>query len=132
MEVRFEKLLTDLHKDLLKANEYDEGDLIYYRIDYRLADALQISKQEAAKLHSEYHERNPRKASQGFCDTCQKVVSIIPIIYGMQASDLLEMRDRENAGRLIIGDTGTIRQGARVAMFGCKECKGPLPKYGTL
>jgi hypothetical protein len=60
------------------------------------------------------------------------VVKIIPIIYGIQADDLERMKAAEADGRLIIGDMDTVKQGSKVAMFGCKECRALLPKYGML
>lgn len=132
MDIGAEQILKQLHSLFLKENELDEGDLIFYRINYRLADTLHISKEDAEKFHSEYHEHNPRRVSEGFCDSCQKVVTLIPIIYGIQKSELAELQAREQKGRLIIGDTGIIREGAKVAMFGCKLCRNSLPRYGTL
>lgn len=132
MKPDVEQFLGELHSLFLKENEHDEGDLIFYRINYRLADKLRISKEEAEKFHSEYHQKNPRRVSEGFCDKCQKLVMLIPIIYGIQQSELAEMQAREQQGRLIIGNTGIIREGTRVAMFGCKVCRRSLPKYGTL
>lgn len=132
MDIGAELILKQLHSKFLKENELDEGDLIFYRINYRLADTLHISKEDAEKFHSEYHEHTPRRVSEGFCDNCQKVVILIPIIYGIQKSELPELQAREQKGRLIIGDAGIIREGAKVAMFGCNVCRSPLPKYGTL
>jgi hypothetical protein len=59
-------------------------------------------------------------------------VTTIPVIYGLQQSDLAYFRAVEAEGRLIIGDIGSLRQGFRAAMFECRECKTVLPKYGTL
>lgn len=132
MKAEVEQFLRQLHSQFLKENEHDEGDLIFYRINYRLADKLHISKEEAEKLHSVYHEKSPRRISEGFCDSCQKLVTLIPIIYGVQKSELAEMQSREQQGRLIIGDTSIIREGTKVAMFGCRVCKSALVKYGTL
>jgi hypothetical protein len=125
-------MLKELHASYLKANEHDEGDLIYYRINYQLADTFGITKKEADRLHSGYHTINPRQVSHGYCDKCRRVVTIIPVIYGVQKSDMERMREVEVQGRLIIGDMSTIKQGSKVAMFGCKECRALLPKYGTI
>ncbi len=125
-------MLKELHDSYLRGNEHDEGDLIYYRINYRLADTFGITKEEAERLHSGYHAFNPRQISQGYCEKCGKVVTIIPVIYGIQESHMARMKTAEVQGRLIIGDMVTIRQGSKVAMFGCKVCKTLLPKYGTL
>lgn len=131
MEETIEMTLRKLHAIMLKGNEHDEGDLLYYRINYRLADSIHISKEEAESLHSEYHEKNPRRISQGYCDKCQKLVTIIPIIYGVQQDQLGRMRAREQDGRLILGDIGAMSRETMIALFGCRECKSPLPKYGT-
>ena len=132
MDDGIDEKIKSLHSSFLKGNVHDEGDLIFYRITYRLAEELVISKVDAAKLHSEYHVKYPRSISRGYCKRCQKLVALIPIIYGIQESELVEMRERERAGRLIIGTTDKIKQGNKVAMFGCNECKGLLPEYGTL
>jgi hypothetical protein len=125
-------MLKELHATYLKANEYDEGDLIYYRINYRLIDTFGITRDEADRFHTNYHSTIPRQVSQGYCGNCGKVVTIIPVIYGIQASDMEKMKAVEGEGRLLIGDMSTVRQGSKVAMFGCKECRALLPEYGTL
>jgi hypothetical protein len=127
-----DRMLNDLHISYLRDNEHDEGDLIYYRINYRLADAFGMTKEEADKLHSSYHSISPREVSQGYCDKCEGVVTIIPVIYGMQESDVERIRAAEVQGRLIIGDTDTVKQGTTAPMFGCRACRTLLPKYGTI
>ncbi|AIF83582.1 hypothetical protein NTE_01519 [Candidatus Nitrososphaera evergladensis SR1] len=127
-----EKMLRELHASYLKANEYDEGDPIFYRINYRLADAFSLTREEAENYHAEYHKKNPRRVSEGFCDACNRIVGIIPIIYGVQEGDMERMKAAEAQGRLIIGDITQVREGAKVAMFGCKVCKTPLAKYGSI
>jgi hypothetical protein len=127
-----ERTLKELHLSYLRGNEHDEGDLIYYRINYRLADTFGISREEAERLHSGYHTGNPRQISQGYCDNCETVVAIIPVIYGIQESDMERMRAAQKEGRLIIGDMETLAQGSNVALFGCKECRAVLPRYGML
>jgi len=131
-EAEIARLLKELHALFLKGNEHDEGDLLYYRINYRLVDTFGVTKEEAERLHSSYHAENPRQVSQGYCDKCCRIVTIIPIIYGIQANDIENMRAAESEGMLLIGDTSVIKQGAKVAMFGCRECKTPLPKCGTM
>lgn len=131
-EQEIEKMLLDLHASYLKGNEYDEGDPIFYRINYRLADAFSLAKEEAERYHAQYHLKNPRRVSEGFCDSCNKIVGIIPIIYGAQESDMERMKMAEEQGKLIIGDVSKVREGAKVAMFGCKVCKTPLAKYGSI
>ena len=37
------QLLMNLHESYLKDNKYDEGNLIYYRINYKLMDAFEIT-----------------------------------------------------------------------------------------
>jgi hypothetical protein len=125
-------MLQELHTSYLKGNEYDEGDPIFYRINYRLADAFGLTREGAEKYHSAYHRDNPRRVSQGYCNRCENVVTIIPVIYGLQGSDLAYLRAVEAKGRLIIGDISSLRQGFRAATFECRECKILLPKYGTL
>ncbi|MEM3159912.1 MAG: hypothetical protein QXJ74_03930 [Nitrososphaera sp.] len=129
-EVR--KALDDLHASYLKGNEYDEGDPIFYRITYRLEEKFGLTREEAARLHRKYHEEHPRRVSEGFCENCNRVVGIIPVIYGIQESDMANMKKAEAEGRLIIGDMKSVSEGRKVAMFGCKVCRGMLPKYGML
>lgn len=131
MEGRAEQVLADLHQSLLKSNLDDEGDLLFYRITYRLADQLGISAAEAGELHREFHQERPRRISQGHCGNCRKVVTIIPIIYAVSDAEVAIMKAKEREGRLIIGDTSEIRGGRSAALFGCSECKTPLPQYGT-
>jgi hypothetical protein len=127
-----EKMLQDLHTFYLKNNEYDEGDPIFYRINYRLVDGFSLTREEAEYYHDEYHRNKPRRVSGGFCDKCNKIVDIIPIIYGIQKSDMEYMKSAEIRGRLILGDTSEIREGAKVSMFGCRFCKSPLKDYGSI
>jgi hypothetical protein len=131
-EQEIEKTLDELHASYLKGNEYDEGDPIFYRINYRLEETFGLTRQEAALVHEQYHRQKPRRISEGFCENCNRVVDIIPIIYGIPESDMENMRKAEAEGRLIIGDMKSVAEGKKVAMFGCKVCKRPLPKYGTL
>lgn len=126
------KMLRKLHESYLKGNEYDEGDPIFYRINYRLQDAFSLAREEAAKYHDDYHKEKPRRVSEGFCETCNRIVGIIPIIYGVQQSDMERMKSAEAEGRLIIGDTGLVKKGGKAAMFGCKVCKSPLARYGSV
>jgi hypothetical protein len=125
-------MLKELHTSYLKDNEHDEGDLIYYRINYRLADTFGLTKEEAGRLHSIYHLVRPREVSRGFCERCERVVTIVPVIYGVQETDVDRMKAAEAEGRLIMGNTSTVRQGSKVPMFGCSECGTFLPKYGMI
>ncbi|MEW6605226.1 MAG: hypothetical protein AB1351_11150 [Thermoproteota archaeon] len=127
-----DRMLRELHASYLKGNEHDEGDPIYYRINYRLVDAFGITKEEANRFHANYHSTIPRQVSQGYCGNCGKVVTIIPVIYGIQASEVEKMKSVEAEGRLLIGDMSTVKQGTKIAMFGCKTCRALLPEYGTL
>ena len=131
-EAEIDRMLKELHASYLKGNEHDEGDLIYYRINYHLVDTFGITREEADRLHTGYHSSSPREVSQGFCDSCGKVVTIVPVIYGIQAADMEKMKAAEAEGRIIIGDMSTVKQGSKVAMFGCRECRSLLPKYGTI
>jgi hypothetical protein len=125
------KALDDLHASYLKVNRYDEGDPIFYRINYRLEEMFGLTRQEAVRLHGLYHQRYPRHVSEGFCDRCGKVVGIIPVIYGVQESDVGNMKEAEAKCLLIIGDMSDLTPG-KMAVFGCKACKNKLPKYGVL
>jgi hypothetical protein len=131
-EAEIKRTLEELHASYLKGNEYDEGDLIYYRINYRLADTFGITREEAAKMHVGYHADTPRQISQGYCERCKTIVTIIPVIYGILENDMERMKAAEAQCRLMIGDMGSIKQGSKVAMFGCKACKALLPQYGML
>lgn len=128
---KIRKALDHLHSSYLKDNEYDEGDPIFYRINYRLEEIFGLQREEALHLHEEYHAKRPRRVSQAFCETCNNVVQTIPIIYGVQENDMVRMKLAELEGRLIIGDIRDVVQGSKVAMFGCKSCKSPLPKCGV-
>jgi hypothetical protein len=66
-------MLQELHVSYLKGKEYDEGDPIFYRINYRLADTFGLTREDAEKYHSAYHRDNPRRVSQGYCDRCKRV-----------------------------------------------------------
>jgi hypothetical protein len=126
------KFLVELHRYYLKNNEYDEGDIIFHRINYRLMDTFELTKTDAIEFHKTYHNNSPRRISEGYCDNCKKISTIIPILYGFSIQDLEKITSAEIDGRLIIGDTEDIREGTNLAMFGCKSCRNPLPKYGTI
>jgi hypothetical protein len=125
-------LLSKLHERYLKDNMYDEGDFLFYRINYRLMDTLRISKAAAEEFHKIYHTTIPRRVSGGYCKKCEKIITIIPIIYGAFNHELANLLKAENNGKLIIGNIKDIREGNKIAMFGCNICKTPLPEYGTM
>ena len=126
-------MLIELHKSYLKDNKYDEGNLIYYRINYKLVDILEITKEEAEKYYADYHkESTPRRISEGYCNNCNAVVTIVPIIYGVTEKDKVTLKTAEKDGRLIIGSLDQVREGIKVSIFGCKICKSALPRYGTI
>ena len=125
-------MLKALHASYLKENEYDEGNPIFYRINYRIADAFRLTSDEAERLHSVYHKVHPRRISEGYCDACGKVVTIVPVIYGVRQSDMPRTKAAELQGRVIIGEIGRHSQGSGIALFGCSVCKGYLPKYGAM
>ena len=127
-----DRLLKDLHGFYLRNNEYDEGDLLFYRINYKLIDSFGITQDEAEKFHLNYHDRNPRRISKGYCHTCNKITSIIPIIYGVSEQDISTLKGAEDDNRLIIRNLDEVKEGNKLAMFGCKICMSPLPKYGTI
>jgi hypothetical protein len=125
------ELLVKLHNHYLKDNKYDEGDPIFYRINYKLMDTLGVSKAAAEEFHRIYHTDNPRRISEGFCIKCEKIVTIIPIIYGISDRELANLLKAEDNGKIIIRNINDISDGNKIAMFGCKECKSPLPEYGS-
>ena len=127
-----DRFLRDLHGFYLKNNEYDEGDLLFYRINYKLIDSLGITQDDAEKFHSNYHNHNPRRISEGYCHVCKKITSIIPIIYGVSEQEIATLKIAEGDKRLIIGNLDEIKKGNKMSMFGCKICLSPLTKYGTI
>lgn len=131
-DTELENALKELHDWFLRSNYHDEGDLLYYRINYRLADAFEITIKEAEKYHSTYHINIPRLISQGYCEVCDRIVAIIPITYGIQESEMEKMNMAESEGRIIMGNISSTEQQSKTAIFGCKICKSPLPKYGSL
>jgi hypothetical protein len=126
------ELLIKLHDYYLKDNKYDEGDLLFCRINYKLMDTLGITKVAAEEFHKIYHDKNPRRVSEGYCNKCKKIVTIIPIIYGVSNNELPNLLIAENNGKLIIGNTNDIKDGSTVAIFGCGSCKSSLQKFGTM
>ena len=125
------ELLVKLHNHYLRNNKYDEGDPIFYRINYKLMDTLGVSKAAAEEFHKIYHTDNPRRISEGFCNKCEKIVTIIPIIYGISDHESANLQKAENNGKIIIRNINDISDGNKIAMFGCKKCKSPLPEYGS-
>jgi hypothetical protein len=129
------ELLVKLHNHYLKDNRYDEGDLIFYRINYKLMDTLGVTKAAAEEFHKIYHADNPRRISEGYCNKCKKIVTIIPIIYGISDHELANLLKAENNGKLIIrniNNINNINSENKVAMFGCRVCKSSLPEYGAM
>ena len=127
-----DRLLKELHAFYLRNNEYDESDLLFYRINYKLIDAFGITGDDAEKFHLKYHDTTPRRISEGYCHICKKITSIIPIIYGVLEQDMSTIKVAEDDKKLIIGNLEDVREGNKVAMFGCKICMTPLPKYGII
>jgi hypothetical protein len=126
-----DRLLKELHVSYLKNNKYDEGDLLFYRINYKLIDSFGITQDEAKEYHFNYHKHNPRRVSEGYCHICKNITSIIPIIYGVSKQDIATIKAAEDDKRLIIGTLDQLKKGNRMALFGCKICLSPLPNYGT-
>jgi hypothetical protein len=128
------KMLTELHKYYLRANRFDEGDLIYYRINYKLVASFGITKEEAQSSHDAYHKDNPRLVSEGYCHTCNTIVKFIPIIYGSSSEERRSLETAQNEDRLIISDLEyhAIKEGVKIPLYGCKVCKTALPRYGTM
>ena len=133
-EVEIAKVLTELHRYYLQDNRFDEGDLIYYRINYRLEASFEITKEEAQSFHEDYHKHIPRTISEGYCHICNAVVKFIPIIYGSSGEERKSLEMAQNENRLIIADLNyhSIKEGVKLPLYGCKVCKTALPRYGTL
>ena len=133
-KVGITRALMDLHGYYLQNNKFDEGDLIYYRINYRLVALFGITKEEAQRFHAAYHREIPRTIAEGYCHVCDAIVKIIPILYGSseRERELLEMA--QNEGKLIIArlDSNVIKEGVKIPLYGCKNCKTALPRYGTM
>jgi hypothetical protein len=133
-EVEIAKTLTELHRYYLQDNRFDEGDLIYYRINYRLVTSFEITKEEAQSFHAAYRKDIPRTTSEGYCHICNAIVKFIPIIYGSSDNERKSLEMAQNEGRLIIADLDyhAIKEGVKIPLYGCKICKTALPRYGTL
>jgi len=95
-------------------------------------ETFQVTKDDAEKIHLKYHEDNERRISEGYCDNCNSITKIIPIIYGVSNEERETLTVAENEERIIIGSLADIKSGVSLAMFGCKICKKPLPLYGTM
>ena len=119
--------LERLHKIFLKHNEHDEGDLIFYRIDYRLAEILKVTADEARAYHQIYHTKNPRTVSKAYCSNCNQIVTFVPIIYTVTENERSLLKAAEMKGRVILGDLENIMEDHKIPMFGCAECKKPIP-----
>jgi hypothetical protein len=71
------QLLIDLHESYLKDNKYDESNLIYYRINYKLMDAFEMTKEDAENFHIFYHEGN----AEGYLKDIALSVRILSQLY---------------------------------------------------
>ena len=133
-EVGITRTLIELHRYYLQDNEFDEGDLIYYRINYRLVALLGITREEAESFHAAYHRNIPRTIARGYCHICDALVKFIPIIYGSSERERKSLEMAQNEGKLIIANLGynAIKEGVKLPLYGCKICKAALPRYGTM
>jgi hypothetical protein len=120
-----EKVLQNLHERYLKNNKYDEGDLIFYRINYKLEEMYEISRYQANGLHQTYHLSFPRKTSEVYCNSCDRVVRYIPIIYGVTQSEMEYMKALEKEDRILIGIVKDHKD-THMPLFACKLCKSPI------
>jgi len=125
-----DKSLANLHKIFLKHNEHDEGDLIFYRIDYRLAEILKVTADEAHAYHLIYHTKNPRTVSKAYCSNCNQIVTFIPIIYTVTENERALLEAAELEDRVILGNLEKIMEDHKIPMFGCTQCKKPIPRCG--
>jgi hypothetical protein len=121
-------VLQDLHKIFLKNNIYDEGDLLFYRINYKLEEMYKISRYQANGLHQTYHLSFPRKTSEVYCNSCNRVVRYIPIIYGVTQSEMEYMKALEKKDRILIGtaEYHNDTHDTHLPLFACKLCKSPI------
>ncbi|MGH9965782.1 MAG: hypothetical protein ACRD5E_13280 [Nitrososphaeraceae archaeon] len=126
--------MIELHRYYLQDNRFDEGDLIYYRINYRLEALFGITKEEAQSFHAAYHRDIPRTISKGYCHICDAIVKFIPIIYGSSERERKSLEMAQNEGKLIIANLGynAIKEGVKLPLYGCQICKAALPRYGTM
>ena len=133
-DVGITRTLIELHRYYLQGNKFDEGDLIFYRINYRLVALFGITKEEAQSFHAAYHRDFPRTISEGYCDICDAIVKFIPIIYGLLGRERKSLEIAQNEGKLIIAnlDCNAIKEGVKIPLYGCKICKTSLPRYGTM
>ncbi len=125
-----DKSLANLHKIFLKHNVHDEGDLIFYRIDYRLAEILKVTADEAHAYHLIYHTKNPRTVSKAYCSNCNQIVTFIPIIYTVTENERALLEAAELEDRVILGNLEKIMEDHKIPMFGCTQCKKPIPGSG--
>ena len=132
-KVGITRALMDLHRYYLQNNKFD-GDLIYYRINYRLVALFGITKEEAQRFHTAYHSKIPRTIAEGYCHVCNAIVKIIPILYGSTEREKESLEKGQYEGKLIIAslDSNAIKEGVKIPLFGCKVCKASLPRYGTM
>lgn len=118
-KVGITRALMDLHRYYLQNNKFDEGDLIYYRINYKLVALFGITKEEAQRFHAAHHSEIPRTIAEGYCHVCDAIVKIIPILYGSseRERELLEMA--QNEGKLIIAslDSNVIKEGVKIPLY---------------
>jgi hypothetical protein len=133
-DVGITRTLIELHRYYLQGNKFDEGDLIFYRINYRLEALFGITKEEAQSFHAAYHRDFPRTISEGYCHICDAIVKFIPIIYGSLGRERKSLEVAQNEGKLIIAnlDCNAIKEGVKIPLYGCKICKTSLPRYGTM
>ena len=133
-EIGITRALIELHGYYLKDNEFDEGDLIYYRINYRLVALFGITREEAQNFHAVYHRNTPRKIAEGYCHICNAIVKFIPIIYGSSERERESLEVAQNEGKLIIAnlDSNAIKEGVKLPLYGCRICKAALPRYGPM
>ena len=122
-----EKVLQNLHERYLKNNKYDEGDPIFYRINYKLEEMYKISRYQANGLHQTYHLSFPRKTSEVYCNSCNRVVRYIPIIYGVTRGEMEYMKALEKEDRILIGVVEDHNYNdTHIPLFACKLCKSPI------
>ena len=59
-----------------------------------------------------------------------QIVTFVPIIYTVTENERSLLKAAEMKGRVILGDLEKIMEDHKIPMFGCAECKKPIPGCG--
>lgn len=113
-------VIKTIHDEYLK-NPYDESDILFYRINYKLENLLHLKREEAGKLHNEYHQEFPRSISLFFCSNCNAIVKFIPVLYYSTIEEKQSLRTKEKEGNVFLIPSHQIAENS--PLFVCKICK---------